>query len=132
MSEKHYIICGPEFGLENIGRIGVIIRALNGRKSAGAEYWRHVRTAMDEMGFSSCKADPDVWMRVSVRADGSKYYQYVLLYTDDILVIMEKPERFLREEFGKLFSLKSKTIGPPSQYLGNKVKLVTLENGQQC
>jgi len=44
---------------------------------------------MDEMGFSSCKADPDVWMRVSVRADGSRYYQYVLLYTDDILVIME-------------------------------------------
>ena len=44
---------------------------------------------MDEMGFSSCKADPDVWMRVSVRADGSRYCQYVLLYTDDILVIME-------------------------------------------
>jgi len=130
--EKYYIICGPEFGLENIGRIAVIIRALYGGKSAGANYWRHVRTAMDEMGFSSCKTDPDVWMRVSVRADGSSYYQYVLLYTDDILVIIEKPERFLQEEFGKLFSLKSKTIGPPSQYLGNKVKLVTLENGQQC
>jgi len=70
---------------------------------------------MDEMGFSSCKVDPEVWMRVSVRADGSRYYQYVLLYTDDILVIMAKPERFLQEEFGKLFSLKSKSIGPPSQ-----------------
>jgi len=81
----------------------VIIRALYGGKSAGADYWRHVRTAMDEMGFSSCKANPDVWMRVSVRADDTRYYQYVLLYADDILVIMEKPKRFLREEFGKLF-----------------------------
>ena len=102
-SEKHYIICGPEFGIENIGRIAVIIFALYGEKSAGADYWRHVRTAMNEMGFTSCKEVPDVWMGVSVRADGTRYYQYVLLYTDDTLVIMEKPERFLREEFGKLF-----------------------------
>jgi len=87
MSEKHYIICGPEFGLENIGRIGVIIRALYGGKSAGADYWRHVRTAMNELGFESCKADPDVWLRLSTKVDGSKYYQYVLLYTDDILAV---------------------------------------------
>jgi len=86
----------------------------------------------NELGFQSCKADPDVWLRLSTKIDGSKYYEYVLLYTDDILAVMEEPERFLREEFGKLFSLKSKSIGPPSQYLGNKVKLLTLENGQQC
>ena len=131
-SEKHYIICGKEFGFENVGRIALIIRALYGGKSAGADYWRHVRTAMEELGFTSCKADPDVWFRISVREDGTRYYQYVLLYTDDILVVMENPEKFLREEFGNLFSLKQKSIGPPSQYLGNKVNLVTLENGQRC
>ena len=27
-SEKHYVICGPEFGLKNIGKIAVIVRAL--------------------------------------------------------------------------------------------------------
>ena len=41
-SEKHYIICGPEFGLENIGKWAKIIRALYGGKCAGADYWRHV------------------------------------------------------------------------------------------
>ena len=60
-SEKHYIICGPEFGLENVGKHEKIIRALYGGKSAGADYWRHVRCAMEEMEFTSCKADPDVW-----------------------------------------------------------------------
>ena len=31
-TEKHYIICGPEFGLENEGKIAVIARALYGGK----------------------------------------------------------------------------------------------------
>ena len=45
---------------------------------------------------------------------------------------MEYPQKILREVFGNLFSLKEKSIGPPSQYLGNKVTLVALENGQRC
>jgi len=59
-SEKHYIICGPGFGIENVGRLAIIVRALYGGKSAGSDYWRHVRSAMHEFGFTSCKADPDV------------------------------------------------------------------------
>ena len=27
-SEKHYVICGPEFGLENVGKVAIIKRAL--------------------------------------------------------------------------------------------------------
>ena len=131
-SEKHYIICGPEFGLENVGKVAVIVRALYGGKSANADYWRHVREAMTELEFESCKADPDVWLRPATKLDGTSYYQYVLLYTDDILAIMEEPERFLRDELGKLFTLKEKSIGPPTQYLGNKMSEVTLDNGIKC
>ena len=64
-SEKHYVICGPEFGLKNIGRIAVIVHALYGGKSANADYWRHVQHVMTKLGFQSCKADPDVWFRTS-------------------------------------------------------------------
>ena len=131
-SEKHYIICGPEFGLENIGNIAVIVRALYGGKAAGADYWKHVRMAMLDMNFESCKADPDVWFRPASKPDGTKYYQYILLYTDDILCIMEDPETFLRNEFGERFKLKETSIAPPSQYLGNKVSQVTLDNGTKC
>ena len=84
---------------------------------------------MEEMGFSSCKADPDVWHRPATCDDGTEYWQFVLVYTDDILAIMEEPERFLRKELGIWFTIKEKSIGPPSQYLGNKVLQVTLENG---
>jgi hypothetical protein len=34
-SEKHFIICGPEFGIENAGSVELIRRALYGDKVAG-------------------------------------------------------------------------------------------------
>ena len=34
-SEKHYVICGPEFGLEHVGKRALITRALYGGKAAG-------------------------------------------------------------------------------------------------
>ena len=82
-----------------------------------------------EMCFDSYKANPDVWFRPATKSDGTRYYQYVLLYTDDIFAIMEEPEKFLREELGNYLALKEKSIGPPTQYLGNKV---TLENAKKC
>ena len=36
-SQKDHIICGPEFGLENQGKVALIHRALHGGKSAGPE-----------------------------------------------------------------------------------------------
>ena len=131
-SEKHYVICGPELGLENIGQIAVIVLALYDGKSGNADYWRHVQHAMTKLGFQSCKGDPDVCFRPSTKSDETDYYQYVLLYTDDILEIMEDPERFLCDELGNVFTLKEKSIGPPTQYLGNKVSQVTLENSTKC
>ena len=84
----------------------MIVRALYGGKSANADYWCHVQHAMTKLEFQSCKADPDVWFRPSTKSDGTDYYQYVLIYTNDILEIMEEPERFLRDELGDVFTLK--------------------------
>ena len=51
--EKHYIVCGADFGLENMRKHTIKVRALRGSKSAGADNWQHVRSAMEEMGLSS-------------------------------------------------------------------------------
>ena len=67
-SEKDFIICGPEFGLENCGRVALIRRALYGGKVAGRDFWHHLRVCMKELGFESSKADPDVWFRLSKRS----------------------------------------------------------------
>ena len=86
----------------------VIVCALYGGKSSGADYCIHIQAAMDEILFAYCKADPGVWMRPWTKADGTDYWQYVLLYTDAIIDVMEEPEKFLREEVGKRFTLKEK------------------------
>ena len=78
-SEKHYIICGAEFGLENVGKVALITRALYGGKSSGQDFWLHLRSCMEHLKFVSCKADPDVWMRPAKHDDGTPYWEYVLL-----------------------------------------------------
>ena len=128
-SEKHYVICGPEFGLENVGKVAIIIRALYGGKTSGADFWRHLRSCMKHLGFQSCKADPDLWMREAQKDDGSFYWEYILLYVDDVLCISHRAEEIVRNEIGKYFVVKNGSIGPPSLYLGNKVSKVTLDNG---
>jgi hypothetical protein len=128
-SEKHYVVCGKEFGEENEGRIALIRRALYGGKSAGRDYWLHMRSCMEYLKFTSCKADADVWMRPATRSNGTEYYEYVLLYVDDCLVVSENPEAILRQELGKYFKLKEASIGPPDIYLGGKMRQVVMENG---
>ena len=71
-------------------------------------------------------------MREATRTDGSAYYEYVLLYTDDCLVISDNAEKVLREELGSMWELKEASIGPPKIYLGGTVRKVDLENGTKC
>ena len=71
---------------------------------------------MHFINFTSCPADPDVWMRPAIKSDG-KCYDYVLLYVDDALVVSENAESIIRNEFGRYFELKEKSIGPPDHYL---------------
>ena len=56
-----------------------------------------------QMGFVSCRADPDVWMKPATKADGTEYYQYVICYVDDVAAAMESPQEFM-DELGKRFT----------------------------
>ena len=73
--------------VENEGKVALIHRALYGGKSAGRDFRNHLRSCMHHIGFKSCPADPDVWMRPAIKSDGTNVYEYVLLYTDDSLSI---------------------------------------------
>ena len=94
-SEKDFIVCGAEFGLKNVGKVALITRALYGGKVSGRDFWHHLRDCMDHLGFTLCQADPDVWRRAATKPDGEEYFEYVLLYVDDCLVISHKPEAIL-------------------------------------
>ena len=132
-SEKHYIICGNEFGIEHSGKVALIRRALYGGKSSGSDFWRHLRTCMQHLNFTPCKADSEIWMRPAIKTDGSKYWEYVLLYVDDVLCISENGIHVITNEIGRYFKIKEPdSVGPPKLYLGNKVSKVTLANGKDA
>ena len=50
-SEKHYVTHGPEFGLKNVGKTAIIVRALYRGKSTGADYGRHEMEDMMNKGY---------------------------------------------------------------------------------
>ena len=110
------MICGPEFGLENIGKVALIQIALYGGKFSGRDFRNHLRSCMRHMDFQSFPSDPVVWMRPSKKRNGSKYYEYVLLYTDDVLCISENTENILRY-IGGYFELKPVSLGSPIIYM---------------
>lgn len=68
-------------------------------------------------------------MHKAVKSDGSEYWEYVLLYTDDVLVVSENGEYVLRQEIRKYFELKEESIGPPQLYLGGRMRKVELTYG---
>jgi hypothetical protein len=68
-------------------------------------------------------------MRPAINSDGTKVWDFVLIYTDDTLVISENAETILRHKVGKYVELKQESIGPPKIYLGGHLRKVQLENG---
>eukprot|EP00957_Ditylum_brightwellii_P013880 1046412-Ditylum_brightwellii.AAC.1 len=120
-SQKHCIVCGAEFGLENMDKRALIQRALYGGKSAGKDFWNHLRERMRHLKFVSCPVDPDVLMWSAIHSDGSTHYEYILLYTDDALAIWEYLEKLLCQRISKYFQLKEESVGHPKFYLSGSV-----------
>jgi hypothetical protein len=113
--------------------VALIWQAFYGGKVAGRDFWHHLQDCMGQLGFTFSRADPDVWIRLSKRTTGEEYYKYALLYVNDVLVLIsENAESVLRKEIGQHFVLQDESIGPPSQYLGGKLREVTLENGAKA
>ncbi len=64
------------------------MRALYGLKSVGAAIRSHLADCMRHLGYTSIKADIDLWMKVCTRKTQygiEKCYSYILIYVDDIL-----------------------------------------------
>jgi len=112
--EKVYTTAGLEFGASQVGKSVLIVRALYGLLSSGAR-WR------DHMDFVRSQGDPDVWMRPAVKPNASYYYEYVLVYVDDLLAISLKAEDIM-DGIKKVYPLKAGSLKEPDQYLGAEIK----------
>ena len=130
--EKIFVKAGPEFG-SNEGKLFIIERALYGLKSAGASFRQYLAGKIYDLRFKPSAADPDVWMRPATKTDGTKYYEYVLAYVDDILAMSEKPEEIMQSLMNE-FTFKGGADGviPPTDYLGAKLEWKEDIMGRGC
>jgi hypothetical protein len=77
------------------------------------------------LNFVVFLADPDVMMRVATCADGHKYYKYLLVHTDDLLVLSEHPKKIL-DDVDSHFKLKAGSVERPRKYLGAVISRFSL------
>jgi hypothetical protein len=109
--EWNYIIAGPEFGqLE--GHYLIIVKALYGLRTSGLRWHECFADCLCNEGFSPCKAEPDIWMRLN-----GDLYEYVATYVDDLCLGMLDPKSFT-DTLQKKYNFKLKGMGPIDFHLG--------------
>ncbi len=75
------------------GCVCKLVRTLYGLKSSGAA-WRAMFAefvVIDVLGFIPTRADADVYIQRNFCNGGTPYYEYLLVYFDDILVVSHAP-----------------------------------------
>jgi len=117
--EKVYATSGKEFG-SKAGQTVIIVRALYGLKSAGAAWCSHLADSLVSIGYTSCLADPDIWLRSALRDDNTPYYKYLAIYIDDTLCISQNPSTTM-DSISKIYRIKDNSIGIPKTYLGAEI-----------
>jgi hypothetical protein len=88
--EKIWFVAGPEFGSRQ-GQVVKVVRALYGLKSSGAAW----RTFLQQL--QPTIADPDVYRRRSRKPSGMEYWELLLVYVNDILIISHEPNVHLEK-----------------------------------
>jgi len=126
--EKIWFVGGKDTG-EDEGKVLVVDRALYGLKSSGAS-WRAMlaKTLTEEFGFVPTKADDDVYRRPAEK-DGFKYYEYIFVYVDDLLIVSKDPRHWITR-LQASYELKEESVGPPETYLGAQVGQMQLPDGR--
>jgi hypothetical protein len=122
--EKIWFAAGPEFGPKQ-GQLIKVVRALYGLKSSSAAWRNMLSETTREMGFKPCKGDADVYRREATKPNGFEYYEYLLTYVDDILIISHNPKPII-EILGSRYDLKPESIGSPEWYLGANIANIRL------
>jgi hypothetical protein len=128
ITEKVWTVLGPEFG-EDAGKHALIVRALYGLNSAGADFRNHLAECMKHLRWHTCRADSYLWMKAETCPDdGVSYWAYILIYVDDILCLHHDPGSPLAK-LDEYFKTKEGSIQVPTFYLGAKLKNTVLPNG---
>ena len=127
-SKNHYVVCEPKWSLENQGKIAITFRARNGGKYTGRDFRNYLRHCREHLGFEAFLADPDVWMRPAIRANGKDYFEHVMLHADYSVVESENTQNIIRRQIGKCFHIRPNSISPLYAHLCGGTRKSLLDN----
>jgi len=130
-AENIYTVAGKEFGPDLEGQVLLVTKALYGLKSSGAAWRKHRAESIKDLGFLSTHGDPDVYIRAAVKPAGEEYYEYLMVYVDDLLCVSHDLSSIMNE-FAELYCLKEGSVGPPSHYLGADIAKTHTATGVLC
>ena len=51
---------------------------------------------MEHLRFEASLVDSDTWIKSAIRTNEQEYFEYILLSTDDVLVVLENLETIIR------------------------------------
>jgi hypothetical protein len=83
------------------------------------------QTIIEELQFQPTIADPDVYRRCNRKPSGEEYWELLLVYVDDILIISHEAKKHL-EKLVTFYEFNLASVGPPTRYLGANVSKVTI------
>ena len=109
----------------------LITCALYGLKTISATFQSYLAETLYELGYTTTKSDPDVWLREAIKADGFQYYEMVLCYVDDVLCFSDDPMNTMKG-IQSTFKLKDDKIDEPEDYLGTTLENMILSEGSEC
>jgi hypothetical protein len=131
-SWKDFVICGPEFGLENVGKTALIHRALYGGKMAGHDSQNHLRECMTHLGFKSCLAIQTCgWGRQLDLTDilTGSMYSYILMTAWQSVI---EENMFSGRKSGNTLNSKRSPVVRPTFTLAANFENFELENGNKA
>jgi hypothetical protein len=111
--EKLVIIAGDKFG-KLAGHVLIIRKVLYGLRTSGLRWHQRFAQVLVELGFTPCKAEPDIWIRSST--DGT-HYEYVAVYVDDLMIAMRDPQPFV-DILTQRYKFKLKGTGDIAYHIG--------------
>ena len=79
--------------------------------------WRnHISDVIgNALGFKYSLSESDLWTKASITSSGSKYYAYILVYVDDILIIDKDTSEHM-DTLRDNYIVKPSSIGEPKLY----------------
>ena len=129
--ERVWVEAGPEFGSE-AGKIMIVKMALYGLKDSGASFRSKLAGVLHDMNYRPSLADPiNVWLRVATKPCSFEYYEMVLCYVDNVMVISHEPGQTI-DGIQAVFKSKGNKAATPDMYLSVTLEKKPNSKGVNC